>query len=381
MKLKSLFFLFVLALTQGLSAGNPVETNGLPGNISVEDMNCLLPPPAILTVDEVGAGWVKVSWPTVAGAAQYQLQVFNAANNAPIGAAVFVPGTANTAQLSMAGFQGQAYVSIWSVCQNNQTSARPTNSEKFNSIILDLVGIGYIGNNGSAVCTLPTAPNCEMAWNGTEVPFQISYTKDNILFYTRNFSLKVTEILAKYHLNINYGTTGNSNEHFYFIAQNPINATGTLTVYWRWDVNQNDVGAMSYLASITCSYETSTSGNITGYISLAQPPASGCTVSKMAPQAIGPADDRLETPNQRLNAIAKPNPFRDALTIQLPPTQDPNGTTLHLYDLLGARKMTYQAAFDQSECTIGTSLLEPGVYFLKIDSGGKMETIKVVKTQ
>lgn len=82
-----------------------------------------------------------------------------------------------------------------------------------------------------------------------------------------------------------------------------------------------------------------------------------------------------------MQAVAAPNPFTDQLHLNLPQTKDPNGTTIHLYDLLGARKITYEVPGDLTECTINTTQLTPGVYFLHIEADGKSQTIRVVKTQ
>ena len=92
-------------------------------------------------------------------------------------------------------------------------------------------------------------------------------------------------------------------------------------------------------------------------------------------------EERQENPSFSTQARAKPNPFGKALSVQLPETSDPDGTTMALYDLLGARRMTYHAPANENECQLNTSMLEAGVYFLRIESGGKAETIKLVKQE
>ncbi len=92
-------------------------------------------------------------------------------------------------------------------------------------------------------------------------------------------------------------------------------------------------------------------------------------------------EERQENPSFSTQALAKPNPFGKAISVQLPETSDPEGTTMILYDLLGARRMTYHAPANETECHLNTSLLEPGVYFLRIESDGKAETIKLVKQE
>ncbi len=78
---------------------------------------------------------------------------------------------------------------------------------------------------------------------------------------------------------------------------------------------------------------------------------------------------------------ANPNPFTNQLDIQIPFANINETIALHLYDLQGRIAMTMQVPGDQQTLTLSTENLSPGMYFLRAESGGIIQTIKVVKTQ
>ena len=78
---------------------------------------------------------------------------------------------------------------------------------------------------------------------------------------------------------------------------------------------------------------------------------------------------------------ATPNPFTNQLDIQIPFANINENIELNLYDLQGRRVMALHAPGDQQTITLKTEQLLPGMYFLRAESGGVIQTVKVVKTQ
>ncbi|MBN8677338.1 MAG: T9SS type A sorting domain-containing protein [Chitinophagales bacterium] len=56
-------------------------------------------------------------------------------------------------------------------------------------------------------------------------------------------------------------------------------------------------------------------------------------------------------------------------------------TEIALFDLQGRRILTQRWPAEQANITLDTENLTPGMYFLRAESGGISETVKVVKTQ
>jgi hypothetical protein len=121
-------------------------------------------------------------------------------------------------------------------------------------------------------------------------------------------------------------------------------------------------------------------------------PAPGCVVERLLGggsdtfqgtqvETINNSSDRDQTPASPQLLLAQPNPFNDAVTLQLPENFRKAGTTIHLYDLLGSFQRNFTLPTDQTELTFNTTDLKPGVYFLRVESDGIAETIKLVKAQ
>lgn len=78
---------------------------------------------------------------------------------------------------------------------------------------------------------------------------------------------------------------------------------------------------------------------------------------------------------------ASPNPFTNQLEIRIPHATESGSTELFLYDLQGRQILAGYFPGGQQTITWSTTALTPGMYFLRAQSGGIVQTIKVVKTQ
>ncbi len=78
---------------------------------------------------------------------------------------------------------------------------------------------------------------------------------------------------------------------------------------------------------------------------------------------------------------AAPNPFTNHQDIQIPFAKINETIELNLYDLQGHRVMTLRSPGDQQTISLNTEKLSPGMYFLRAESGGIVQTVRVVKTQ
>jgi len=92
------------------------------------------------------------------------------------------------------------------------------------------------------------------------------------------------------------------------------------------------------------------------------------------------SDEWEEIPyNQTLTAT--PNPFTNQLEIRQPFANINEFVEISLYDLQGRQVKALRSPGDLQTITLSTENLSPGMYFLRAESGGQIETVKVVKTQ
>ena len=92
------------------------------------------------------------------------------------------------------------------------------------------------------------------------------------------------------------------------------------------------------------------------------------------------SDEWEEIPyNQTLTAV--PNPFTNQLEIRQPFANINEFVEISLYDLQGRQVKALRSPGDLQTITLSTENLSAGMYFLRAESGGQIETVKVVKTQ
>jgi hypothetical protein len=390
MRIKFLTLLSLLAFTTLLGANNPPETIELPGAPHHVDVSCNLPHPNTVTIDDVGTDWVKATWTPIVGAAQYLVIVKKVSNNDPV-SNTFIPGGNNTAQVSTVGANGEAcYIQVYSVCTDGtyDTNNPPGTSPAFETIIVEIIISGIeVPGFSNPICTLGlgSVAACEYYWDESETPYRVTFTRNGVNYGTRNFSVrKFNKPGSGPRVQIMSGTTNDPNENnkitFYAFEG------AYFIIKFKPDPNNN---AEYVLATITTSHQpTSPVGLLYHYYT----PAPGCVVERLLGggsdtfqgtqvETINNSSDRDQTPASPQLLLAQPNPFNDAVTLQLPENFRKAGTTIHLYDLLGSFQRNFTLPTDQTELTFNTTDLKPGVYFLRVESDGIAETIKLVKAQ
>lgn len=384
MKLQRLFLLLLLSSYYSLHGDNPPCKADELAIVNLEGSTCNLPPPSYLHVDQIGADWVNVSWPLVSGATQYRLQAFDAVSGDGLGTAIYVSGGTTSATVSIAGNNGSAFVRIWSVCGDGGYNVDNfKQSDTFDGIIIDVV-VGGFSIPDVPYTTVPIGINPQ---NGTTVHWNGDYEFLNVLYNGVGKRIAVlvkaaeTPDLMLFYI----GPHGNDGEHLVFEKEAIGDNYVKLLVKYRSDVNKP---ATQLLATIMALGPTANGSGKIYRLEIGNDPT--CYIDKLVPMSPlrpGSSNDsnngsveKSDHSEFSSHSIATPNPFSSAIRIQLPETKDPAGTTLHLYDLQGAKKLTYRVPADQPECTLNTSQLVPGVYFIRVESEGKVETIKVVKT-
>lgn len=383
-----IFLFCFFAIFQTLSAKNPTPVFHFPTMAASVELTCQVPPPASLSVDEIGPDWVRVSWPSALLAVQYRLQAFDGTTGEPLATPLVVPASVNTAEVSTVGNEGTVYVRIWSVCANGTYDEQDfTQSDTVDTIIVELVVTGFndfpqsfnlsqIGFGYQNGQPLP--------WMGDVAYFMAHYVEGPGDTIKRRFAAHVEAgvpgdmggaDVVKIHCTEN-GPFGNNEQHIVFVPghHSPNNQMLDFLIGYRADLNTNPKAAEK--AAFVTAGHPNANPIIPGKMYM----SSAINNPKFKLYKVNPLPQWNNAFFPGTNSFkAQPNPFQEAINIQLPETKDPNGTVMHLYDLLGARRMAYVAPANQTECSLNTTQLEPGIYFLHLQSGGKTETIKLIK--
>lgn len=78
---------------------------------------------------------------------------------------------------------------------------------------------------------------------------------------------------------------------------------------------------------------------------------------------------------------ASPNPFNNTLEVKIPYATDENDVNISLYDLQGRLVLSEKTTGSTQIRSLSTADLLPGLYLMRVDTGDRTETIKVMKTQ
>jgi hypothetical protein len=358
-----LFAILVFALLLGSLSANATPSTDSNGTPSVDDV-CILPPPSALMVPEIGTSWYTASWTPVSGAFQYQIITRDASNGAVLNT-TFVPATFNSATISGLIPGTVVIPEVRSVCYNYELSP-PRIGPNTGIIVIDVVGSTYkpASNYQGAGCdnmgsTLTTG--CNINVNDGVGEFEI-YHVNGANAYFKSFKSPAGHISIMpeedtspytfdfpgngYYVDIKVGTD--------VIARITTGSTANSRTIYRCN-------------SAICGNENHISYTIRKIA------ATGLSQNALDSRS----DESLDS--QRLSAT--PNPFADLLEIQVPFATPENELHMALYDLQGRMMITQNIANGGPIQTIETGTLPTGVYILRVECGGKAETIKVVKTQ
>ncbi|MBL7828277.1 MAG: T9SS type A sorting domain-containing protein [Saprospiraceae bacterium] len=390
MKPVYLFSLFILCCFHANASNEPTLKFNFPQYKLTYESTCTLPPPSTLNIDAVGSDWVDVSWPSVPGADQYRLQAFDAITGDGLGFPLFVPGTSNSATVSTVGNSGTIFIRIWSVCDNGEFNWLSFyQSENVDTIILDIVTSGFSNFPGSfekAVVGFGYAQGQPINWNTEETNFIAEYVLGPGDTVSRRFSVHVdvnepgliSPDVVYFHTGDNPNEEGNQGQRIVILPGEKNGAGQLISVIigFRTDTTTPDENAKR-VGSLGAGHPYN-SPLIPGKLfKTTQHVSSRFILSKAIPVPLFNSK-----PSVFGNQLAvRPNPFHEMISVQLPETDDPDGISLQLFDLYGKRMANYIVPAGQAEIGLSATQLPPGIYYLRVETAGKSETIKIIKAQ
>ncbi|MEQ1745000.1 MAG: T9SS type A sorting domain-containing protein [Saprospiraceae bacterium] len=361
---RTVVFLF-MALSSSLQAMPPVIE---PSNLAPESTSaqvCNLPPPSIFNMISAGPTWVLLGFNTVPGATGYRILTKEVATGITV-EDVVVPAIANTHKVKNLTPATNYESWIWSICPNGQQGSGSTQALS-STIIIDVVVGGYPVPSGCLYeeCELVNmGPGCTFDWNSAEITYFKVFHRNG--GPERLFVVKTPGDVANLH------PEENNNSGFSFEDVN-----GRYVLISRTGVGViARISAARHMVAIGELYREDTLMNHQDYriIRLGDCPEgrSGEPISwsKVGIQ-LAPAD----------LVIAAPNPFTDQLDVRInfPIASEP--VTIRLFNIQGQEVSAQQEKGGLQKYSLQTTDLKPGVYFLRVESAGQTQTIKVVKTR
>jgi len=370
-KILSLTFFFLLFsfFVPDFAKSNNIDPTKIVAN---EDV-CNLSPPAFLNVLQVGTTWADLAWAPVAGAFQFNIITYDLVTGLPV-SNIYVPGSLNGVRVNGL-IPGRVYYSrIWSVCFNMTRGSTFTGSDNFKAVIIELIVSGYVPQEGEGWtlnCVVPVRISNESCpFPNSTIPTYFNIRNPTGLpGIELNFMLTVEAaviILRPNTLDSDYG---------------PPKYTFT-----EFDGKQVDIffGGKPF-AQVSGAVPTA-AGDASFYkLPIQNNPL--FIIEKLVPnqQFTGDPKGGDSSPFPTIHGTSylsvNPNPFTDHLDVGLPASTEETDVKINLFDLQGRLVLSEQTYGGSQTHSLSTQDLQPGLYLLRVDTGEKSETIKVLKTQ
>jgi hypothetical protein len=352
------------------------------GDMRAKPVRCNLPAPTNFHPVWIGPDKVLTAWdlPSILPF-EYNILVYKIGN--PIPEQDFnIPGIKTDWLIENLAPNTKYEIVLTPTCGVNDPGKEP-GVMQITTIITDLVAIGFTPSNSTASCTMDD-PNefCAMAPNpGYLVTFKLQHDNHPEINYTLGFFRGSGVCSNKVKLVANNSSIYSQFKVFCNSSTSP--NPGCSGEYVTITFQEVTIAKVFYVISAETSYQLGCSFLANGYsLSRIGGPAGAPSSLGACGNNLGDdSDDReMSVPDEAVLS-AYPNPFTDQLEIQIPYAIGNENSGILLYDLQGRQIMTGSFPGDQQTIRWNTASLMPGMYFLRVQSGGIEQTIKVVKTQ
>ncbi|MFN0013779.1 MAG: T9SS type A sorting domain-containing protein [Saprospiraceae bacterium] len=364
---KTVVLLF-MALSSSLQAVSTVIEPTNPTPVSTSELVCNLPPPSFFSTLQVGPTWANVGWSAVPGAFAYRIITSEAATGIVVDNSIvpaFVAGltidslTPNTVYVSR----------IWSVCSNGQ-NGNGHNTTGPTTIILDIVSGGYTAPQGCLMetCLLDTLNDvCTFSWNSNV----------NTYFKVR----PVTGVGERFFMlradgdNLNFYPDDNLNSPYSFEKVNNQAIRIFHTKFSKDTIANVSANRDNLLWQGSLFRQILTENNF------------DYTIARLDVCPEGKSGEPISWSKEAIQlspaayVVAAPNPFTDQLDVRINFPIPSEQVTIRLFNIQGQEVSFQQEKGGLQTYSLPTTDLQPGVYFLRVESAGQTHTTKVVKTR
>jgi hypothetical protein len=272
---------------------------------------------------------------------------------------------------------------INSICEGGENSFLEAKIGPLNTLILDLVVIGYNPPNYGDYCQLVSSGTCTFDHTPNLVTgFKIRNGADSRLFGVR----PIMDDGDNTHFIIELDQN-NSSENLKYKIRCEVNGSQTSepdcsTDWYKIFRVRSGVGETAIAKFNLTNF--SSNGQL-NYVVL----SAGDTLTRLRPESgTRPApprtpvrlrDETGETSANFSNVFVSPNPFSDALNVFLG-NSTAESIHLQMYNFSGQKVLDQQFTGRQEQYSLSTANLPPGFYLLRIEADGEVQALKVVKS-
>lgn len=374
-----LAFMFVSML----HATNPVNF-GTPAPVTTQEA-CDLMAPTNFDVTNIGTTSVTLSWNVVPDAMQYKIRTYNVSTGFLV-SDIYINGNVNNTTINGLN-PGTSYRSeIRSICQSGQPSPNLVD-KNYQTFILDLVVSGFTESTNSPNCSISAqgGNSCSFSWNSSPTTFKIVNGENS-----KQFTIQV----INGHVNIKIL---NNTGFCKFWGIMPINGMPAApSVFNIACVRISTAGGDTQIADLYIDQLTSSIGNIyLGPTGIAQ----GYEIQRLKSGSLPFSNDngsstisdnplsadvfalqerRVDNNLTHPKTMVMANPFSDEISLKIQSTVE-DLISLQLYDIQGRLIKHQDLAGGETQYSMPTSDIQPGLYLLRVEIGAFVATYKLIK--
>lgn len=361
MQFSKIFLFFCLLAGNIVWANGPISAVPARNTASLESLSCNLPAPFYLNVVAISPTEVTLGW---GGSTMYQhqVQIFRASDNALLSTTTVPAGILQATILNDNSVT--SYAEVRAICSGGDVSIFGTSSRPF-GFIIEAVVSGFQGNGREPNCSITGSGSCTFSVTGLTT-FQI-HNDGN---YVQKFDLEqqvLSDDIYQHFVRLESSNSGQDGTFSFYCNglddPDPSCTGDSIEIKFRKQGLEIPVGVLrtdfSYLAP-----------------RLIADLAKGWVLDRLESGDRSPESDEEQAGG---NVSVVPNPFNETLWVQLP-----KGTAgrvdLQLFDPGG--RQVYRNVFDAVTNSISLPLsdLNPGFYLLRVYAGGRVQTLKVLKS-
>lgn len=357
-----------LGATMGFA--NSVTPEPSPTETGNPDLyGCAYPAPSNYQIAEIGTHYAKLTWTQYGAPPSYYNIIAYQVGTGTILANFNFP-YANTVTVNNLPPGTNIGFILTALCPDGTLSQFPAITIG-STIILDLLVTGFNPNGLTPDnCTLQAAN--QFCYFNKNVPTRFIIYKDDNIDQGRQFRMLGN---GDYQVQLNETNAGQDYQFFCKPATDP-GPNGCLTDFVTIKKNGDVVAEFTVIhqaAQPTKALLICTS--ITPTYKITRLVGSGFRESS------DKDDSEWVAMNDADHLSAAPNPFTNLLDVNIPFSSEGNDVQISLYNLQGRLMTTVRTPGGTPTHTLSTENLLPGFYLLRVDTGDRSETIKVMKTQ
>lgn len=325
--------------------------------------SCNIPAPANFQASEIGSTWVRLTW-TQSNLSSNRVRTYRASDHFLLNTTIVpAPGAELVVTIPT---NTECYSVINAICEDGSNSEDEGTTSSFTTVIADIIVSGYSSGSGTPICSINAAGQNPCAFGNDAIfPFRIVNTLNNS---SRGFGVQRQEPLHYvFHL-----ANSNNGQNYKFYCDENTDPNPTCSSAYQITIKYG----LTTVAILQTTQQGASTNNL--ICTQLEPNYSIQRILVAAPQGDGGRSE-LSTDTSPLS-MSCPNPLQEVLPLRFNRiTTTP--VELLLFAANGQCLMRQNLVEGQQEYEISIAALAPGFYFLRVETEGLTETMKVFKTE